>query len=264
MNQPVFKRATRVNAKLRVFIEGASGSGKTTAALTLATQFGKVALIDTEGGSASLYATDFAFDTLDLKAPFEPERFVEAIAAAENAGYDCIVLDSASHEWMGPGGCLDIKDKLGGRFTDWAKVTPRHDRFVSALVNSRCHIIATCRSKQAYSVDDKTKKVEKLGMEPQQRDGMDYELTVVLHLNQQHIATATKDRTRLFDGRDAPVTKETADRLKEWLSMGGPDWKSLARIAYTKAPKEAADAIRTECGEDYEAMTKKLEAATNV
>lgn len=240
-----FTKATKKKQKLRIVLEGASGSGKTTAALTLARNFGKVAVIDTENGSASLYADQFDFDTINLQPPFEPERYVEAIKAAEDGGYDVVVIDSGSHEWMGPGGCLEIKEKLGREWQHWAKVNPRHDKFVQAILRSKIHVIMTCRSKQGYHMDEQTKKVTKVGMESQQRDGLDFEMSVVFMMNDKHMATATKDRTRLFDGRDAPITDETAQRIKDWLESGAeptPAEKSLS-AEVTQALVSGADAL---------------------
>ena len=216
----MFKKATKAQAKARLLFSGASGSGKTTAALTVAAQLGKrIAFIDTEAGSASLYADRFDFDVLELSPPYAPERFIEAIEAAEQAGYEVIVIDSITHEWSGPGGCLDIKTKMGDRFQDWAKVTPRHDRFIQAMMRSKAHIIATVRAKQGYSMDEKG-KVQKSGMDPQQRDGIDFEFTVCWNINAQHMAEAQKDRTRLFDGKPEVITAETGERLAKWLSAG--------------------------------------------
>jgi len=216
----MFKKATKAQAKARLLFSGASGSGKTTAALTVAAQLGKkIAFIDTEAGSASLYADRFDFDVLELSPPYAPERFIEAIEAAEQAGYEVIVIDSITHEWSGPGGCLDIKTKLGDRFQDWAKVTPRHDRFIQAMMRSKAHIIATVRAKQGYSMDEKG-KVQKSGMDPQQRDGIDFEFTVCWNINAAHMAEAQKDRTRLFDGKPEVITAETGERLSKWLSAG--------------------------------------------
>ena len=215
-----FTKATKSKARARLLLAGASGSGKTSAALELAASLGsKVAVIDTEAGSASLYSDRYDFDVLELNPPFEPERFIEAIKCAEDAGYDVIVVDSITHEWSGPGGCLDIKTKLGDRFQDWAKVSPRHDRFVQAMLRSKAHIIATVRSKQAFTMDERG-KVQKAGMDPQQRDGIDFEFTVCWSINAQHIAEAQKDRTRLFDGRPACIDKDTGERLKAWLESG--------------------------------------------
>lgn len=216
----MFKKATKAQAKARLLFSGASGSGKTTAALTVAAQLGKrIAFIDTEAGSASLYADRFDFDVLELSPPYSPERFIEAIEAAEGSGYDVVVIDSITHEWSGPGGCLDIKTKLGDRFQDWAKVTPRHDRFIQSMMRSKCHVIATVRAKQGYSMDERG-KVQKSGMDPQQRDGIDFEFTVCWNINAAHMAEAQKDRTRLFDGKPEVITAETGKRLAEWLNAG--------------------------------------------
>lgn len=216
----MFKKATKAQAKARLLFSGASGSGKTTAALTVASELGsKIAFIDTEAGSASLYADRFNFDVLEMGPPYSPERFTEAIEAAEQAGYDVVIIDSITHEWSGPGGCLDIKTKMGDRFQDWAKVTPRHDRFIQSMMRSRAHIIATVRAKQGYSMDEKG-KVQKSGMDPQQRDGIDFEFTVCWNINAQHMAEAQKDRTRLFDGKPEVITAETGKRLKDWLTAG--------------------------------------------
>lgn len=216
----MFKKATKAQAKARLLFSGASGSGKTTAALTVASELGsKIAFIDTEAGSASLYADRFNFDVLEMGPPYSPERFTEAIEAAEQAGYDVVIIDSITHEWSGPGGCLDIKTKMGDRFQDWAKVTPRHDRFIQSMMRSKAHIIATVRAKQGYSMDEKG-KVQKSGMDPQQRDGIDFEFTVCWNINAQHMAEAQKDRTRLFDGKPEVITAETGKRLKDWLTAG--------------------------------------------
>tara|TARA_S200002703_G_scaffold118308_1_gene103960 strand:+ start:1874 stop:2776 length:903 start_codon:yes stop_codon:yes gene_type:complete len=216
----MFKKATKKTAKSRLLLAGASGSGKTTAALTLASELGdRIAVIDTESGSASLYSDQFEFDVLEFQPPFEPERFIRAIEMAEEAGYDVVVIDSITHEWSGPGGCLDIKTKLGDRFQDWAKVSPRHDAFVQKMLRSSCHVIATVRSKQGYSMDERG-RVKKQGMDPQQRDGIDFEFTVCWSINDKHLAEAQKDRTRLFDGRPEVISAETGKRLKDWLGGG--------------------------------------------
>lgn len=235
----MFKKATKAQAKARLLFSGASGSGKTTAALTVADQLGKkIAFIDTEAGSASLYADRFNFDVLEMGPPYAPERFIEAIEAAEAAGYEVIVIDSITHEWSGPGGCLDIKTKMGDRFQDWAKVTPRHDRFIQAMMRSKAHIIATVRAKQGYSMDEKG-KVQKSGMDPQQRDGIDFEFTVCWNINAQHMAEAQKDRTRLFDGKPEVITAETGERLAKWLSAG----EAVAPVAESE-PVDTKTAIR--------------------
>lgn len=218
----MFTKATKNTARFRGLLEGASGSGKTTAALTLANALGRTAVIDTERGSASLYSDRFDFDVLNLDPPYSPQRYIEAIEAAGAAGYDSLVIDSITHEWTGVGGCLDLQRQLGGRFQDWNKVSPLHQRFIDAMLSSPCHVLATCRTKQAYSMDEKG-KVTKSGTDPQQRDGMDFEFTVVWRLTPAHLAVAEKDRTRIFDCNDQVIDGSTAEKLKAWLRGDAPD-----------------------------------------
>jgi len=218
----MFQKATKKKAKLRLNFTSASGGGKTTSALLVATAIAKrvdsrIALIDSERGSASLYSDDFEFDVVEMENSFSPEDYIAAMHAAEEEGFKVIILDGISPEWNGPGGCLEIHNKLGGKFTDWARVTPRHNAFIQAILTSPAHVLVTCRSKTDYQMDVNTKKVSKQGLKPEQRDGLDYEMTVVFDMNQNHVASVSKDRTHLFDGKDFIVTEDTGNQLMEWL-----------------------------------------------
>lgn len=219
-----FVPAEKSQLKARVMISGAAGSGKTMAALELASALGsRVAVIDTENGSAALYSDKYKFEMLNLQPPYPPEDFIQAIKVAENGGFDVIVVDGITPEWSGSGGCLDLQTKLGGRFQDWAKVTPRHRSFIQKILECSTHIICTCRSKQGYAMDEQSKKVTKMGMAPEQRDGLDYEMTLVFNIiNQTHLAEATKDRTGLFDGKQFLISKNTGLEILEWLNSGTP------------------------------------------
>jgi hypothetical protein len=190
---------------------------------------GKTAVIDTERSSASLYAHLLDFDTLSLEPPYTPERFTEALRAAEEAGYDNAILDSITHEWSGIGGCLELADSIGkskykgNSWSAWNDVTPRHRGFLDSLMKSPLHIIATMRSKTdtAQVEENGRKKVVKLGMKAEQRDGAEYEFTTVLDLvHDGHYATASKDRTGLFTGDPQPITPDTGKRLIAWLNSG--------------------------------------------
>ncbi len=222
----MFKKAERKQAKLRLALAGPSGSGKTFSALLLAQGLGgRIAVIDTEHGSASLYADIADFDTLELHAPYSPERYVEAITAAEQAGYSVLIIDSYSHEWTGSGGCLEANEKLahqkfkGNTWAAWNETTPRHRRLTDKILTSSLHIICTMRSK-TETVQGEGKKILKLGMKSEQRDGTDYEFTVVLDLTHDgHTAMASKDRTKLFEQPEL-ITEETGRRLLAWLNSG--------------------------------------------
>lgn len=271
----MFKKAQKQQSKLRLGIDGPSGSGKTWGALSVATAFGdRIAVIDTECGSASLYSDHFDFEVLELRDDFAPERYIEGIKCAEQAGYDVLVIDSISHEWEGVGGCLDIQNRLGGRYTDWAKVTPRHDKFVNAIVGSSLHIIVTMRSKTDYVVEKTASgkdAVRKVGLAPKQRDGLEYELTAVFNLNQQHLASVGKDRTRLFDGRDFLLDAEVGGQLLAWLDSGVKpvSFADTLAVAGTLAELSAAwDGIPSHRKRDFlaqkEAIKARLLAAESV
>lgn len=226
-----FRRAQRQKAKLRLALAGPAGSGKTYSALLIAFGLGgRVALVDTERGSGELYSHLGEYDVCSLKAPFTPEKYIEAIRAAEDAGYDTVIIDSLSHAWAGPGGVLDIHghlaQKCGNSWAAWRLVTPRHNDLVDAMLLSGCHIIATLRSKMEHvQVEENGRTVvKKVGTNLVQRDGLEYEFTVLLDLDQSHMAQASKDRTSLFDGQVFKPTPGTGQLLKEWLESGaGPD-----------------------------------------
>ncbi len=222
------KKATRKQVKLRLGLSAVSGGGKTMSALLLAygmtNDWSKIAVIDTENGSASLYSHLGDFNTIDLEAPFSPERYIESIKMCEEAGMEVIIIDSITHEWDGKGGCLDIQNAMGGRYQDWAKVTPRHDAFINTLLQSKCHIISSVRRKQDYEMtkdsNGKT-KVEKAGLKEITREGFEYELTLNLNIEINHQATASKDRTGLFmDQPPFVITPETGKKLIEWCNSG--------------------------------------------
>ncbi len=223
-----FTKAERKKSRLRLALCGVSGSGKTMSALMVAKGLGgKTAVIDTENGSASLYSDRFDFDVLELEAPYTPERFIEAINAAENAGYDTVVIDSMSHEWVGSGGCLEINDLLGktkfkgNSFGAWGETGSRHIKFLEKIVTSKIHIIATVRMKNEHVQDGKTKKVHKVGMKYEMREDFEYEFTSVFNIDRDgHFAISSKDRTGIFSDDPFVITPNTGEQFDEWLNSG--------------------------------------------
>ena len=220
------RKAQRSNAKLRIGLAGPSGSGKTYSALLLAhglASWEEIAIIDTENGSADLYSDLGAYNVLTLEKPFHPERYVEAINAAISAGMKVIIIDSITHEWSGEGGALQLQEQLGGRFQDWAKVTPLHNKFVRTIIDSPVHMITTVRSKTDYAMsqDGGKSKVQKVGLKPETREGFEYEMTLSFDLNINNMADVSKDRTGLFKGK-APfvINEDTGKALLEWTASG--------------------------------------------
>ena len=225
------QKATRKKSKLRLNLSGPSGSGKTYSALLMAKgligTWDKIAVIDTENGSASLYDHLGPFQVIDLQAPFTPERYIEAVDICLKAGMECIILDSSSHEWSGAGGCIEINEGLasakyrGNTWSAWSETTPRHDAFVQKILQCPAHVITCTRSKME-TVMTEDKKVKKLGMKDIQRDGWEYELTVSLNIDRDtHKATASKDRTEVFE-KMAPfiITESTGELIRKWCEQG--------------------------------------------
>ena len=228
------RKAERAKSKLRLGLAGPSGAGKTMSALKMAKGVagpnGRVLMIDTERGSGDLYADLFQYDIITLTPPYAPKYYVEAIQAAEKAGYNVIIIDSLSHAWSDEGGLLDQADKLsnkGNSYTVWKDLTPQHRMLVNAMLNSPAHIIATVRSKQAYEMEEYTdqrgnKKVKptKMGMAPVQREGMEYEFTVFMDIDTNHSATVSKDRTNMFKDEVFVIDEKVGERLLAWLGTG--------------------------------------------
>lgn len=224
----MLRKATRKKAKIRLGLSAVSGGGKTYSALLVAKgicgDWSKVAIIDSENSSADLYAHLGDYNVLPLTAPFTPERYIDAIKTCEKAGMEVIIVDSITHEWDGKGGCLEIVESLGGKYQDWAKVTPRHQAFIDSITQSLCHVITTVRRKQDYEMtkDNTGKvKVEKSGLREVTREGFEYELTINLELDIRHHATASKDRTGLFMGKPAFTPDEkTGELIAKWCEQG--------------------------------------------
>lgn len=250
------KKAVRKKVKLRLNISAPSGAGKTYSALLMAKglvgDWNKVAVIDTENGSASLYSHLGEFNVIDLEPPFTPERYLEALNACVNAGMEVIIIDSTSHEWN----CLlEENEKLaqarfkGNTWSAWSQTTPRHDRFVNGVLQCPAHVITCTRSKTETVMGD-DKKVKKMGMKDMQREGWEYELTVSLNLERDtHTAMPSKDRTGLFEGKQPfIITEETGKVIAQWCESGEA----------VKTPEERLSEATTveQLGEVYKSLSK--------
>jgi hypothetical protein len=235
-----FQRATRTQKKLRMALHGPSGSGKTFTALEIARGLGeKIALIDTERGSAALYGDKFAFDTVELDY-FSVDTYINAINEAAEAGYDVLIIDSLSHAWNGLGGVLDaVNNTKGNTFSDgWGKVgTPQQNRLMDAILRCPCHVIATLRVKTDYEVerDDRGKVTpKKVGLAPVQRDGVEYEFDIVGSLNLENTLTIEKSRMIDLAGRIIPKPDRTlGGHILAWLNSGE---LPQPHISYEDAP----------------------------
>ena len=222
------RKSERKEARIKMALQGPSGSGKTYSALLVAfglcEDWSRIAVIDSESHSADLYAHLGGFNVLTLEAPYHPEKYIEAIRLCVREGMSVIIIDSISHEWEGTGGILDIHSGMAGNsFTNWSKLTPRHNAFIQEILQCSAHIIATIRTKQDYVLIDKNGRMvpEKVGLKSVTRDGMDYEFTLVFDLDMKNKATASKDRTGLFMGKpEQQLNTQIGKTILSWCNEG--------------------------------------------
>jgi hypothetical protein len=243
----MFHKATKTQSRMRLGLCGPAGSGKTYTALLVASALGsKIAVLDSEHGSASKYADEFSFDTI-TPTEFGPQVYIDTIRAAERGGYDVLILDSLSHAWSGTGGVLEqvdaIKDrsKSGNAFsTGWREMTPLHNKMVDAIVGAGVHIIATMRTKTEYVVEKNERGQSvprKVGMAPVQRDGMEYEFDIVGDLDWEHKLVITKTRCRALDGKVLHKPgREFAEALAGWLGDGAAQAPAQPATPAPQAP----------------------------
>lgn len=253
----MFQKATKKKAKLRLAFIGPAGTGKTYSALAVARGLvgpdGKIAVMDTEHGSASKYASEFEFDVVEPET-FSPQVYIDTIRAAEEAGYDALIIDSLSHAWMGKDGALEMVDAAAARnrgnsFAGWRDVTPLHNRMIDAMLACRLHLIVTMRSKTEWVVEEneKGKKVpRKIGLQPVQRDGLEYEMDVVGDLDQENRYVISKTRCVPLAGKVfAKPGEELAGIIAAWLTDGvdAPEPETAAKKE--RATPGQVDEIRT-------------------
>ncbi len=228
----MFKKATKETIKIRLAISGASGSGKTYSALSIASHLGKnIALIDTENFSSNRYADIFDFSVCGLEN-HHPAKYIEAIKSAEAAGFDVIIIDSLSHAWFAE---LDL---AGGRFDGWKNVRPLERKLIDAMLSSKCHIIATMRSKTEWVMEQSENKSgkssmspKKIGTAPIQSSGIEYEFDITGELNLDHILTISKTRCSLLDGKTfLNPGRELVDILKGWMSGSAIEEKVVFQV----------------------------------
>lgn len=221
-----FAKAKKEKCNLRAAITGPSGSGKTYSSLRIATGIGgKIAFVDSERGSAKKYADRFSFDVLELEDK-SIDGYCAAMHAAEKAGYKILVIDSLTHAWQE---LLIEVDRIaktkfhGNSFAAWNEGTPKQRKLIDAILNYDGHIIATMRSKIKYEQTNENgkTKVTKLGLDPEQGKGIEYEFDVLIDIQENHFASISKDRTGKFQDKIYDrITEDFGRELAVWLNDG--------------------------------------------
>ena len=269
------RKAQRSKARLRLGMSAPSGGGKTAGSLliayglmkekypklTEAEIWAKIAIIDTENGSGELYVGSEIggtkigeYNAVTLDAPFEVEKYIGAMDLCEDNKIEVCIIDSTTHLWSGEGGLLEQQGnaakRSGNSYTAWREITPQHNHFVERMLQTPMHLIATMRSKQEYVQEkDATSgrtKVTKLGMEPEQRKGMEYEFTTFFEINADHEAFGSKDRTSVFDQKTFKITPKIGQQLMQWLEKGTADEHVVVATAHKADKNKSIKEVKAE------------------
>jgi hypothetical protein len=242
------RQAQRSMAFLKLGVSAPSGGGKTLGALLIAyglmkaqypnltdaERWAKIAIIDSENGSGELYVgSSFnkvnigVYNAITLSAPFEAEKYTDALDMCQDAGIEVTIIDSLTHLWAGEGGLLELQNTIskrtGNSWTAWREISPQLTKFIDKMLQSPMHIIVTMRAKQEYAQEKDSEgrsKVKKLGLEPVMRQGIDYEFTTFFEIDSSHDAYGAKDRTSIFDTKTFKITPDVGEKLMAWLKSG--------------------------------------------
>jgi len=273
-----FKKATKKKSKARIALIGPAGSGKTYTALRIAhslAEGGSIAVYDTERGSASKYVGDanpdggvFEFDALDDMKNFDANLYIKAIQEASQAGYAVLIIDSLSHAWAGTGGILDFKDSVAtanknDSFGAWKKATPLYNKLIDAILSAPLHVIATMRSKTEYVIEreERNGKIvsvpRKVGMQPIQRDGLEYEFDVIIDTDGS-TSTISKSRCSALKGSYHEAGADIGKVCLEWLSDGAVPVAPTEDAAWAGEQAEFLEELKT-MGTTYERVSEVCE-----
>lgn len=259
-----FVPAVRENVNILIALAGPSGSGKTFSALRLAQGMspgGKIAFIDTESGRGKHYADRFTFLHGDMRAPYRPERFVEAIRAAEDAGAEVVIIDSFSHEYDGDGGVLDWASALEASGTkppaNWKAPKLAHKKMMGALLQCRAQLIFCLRADEKIAIERENGRtvVRPLGWMPICEKRFMYEMTASFTLTAESpgkpnfsLPHKLQDQHRAFFPDGEFIGEEAGRRIAEW-SRGG------AVKPLTDRASEAAALGRADLSRLYKSLT---------
>jgi len=230
------KKATRVGVRPLIGLYSESGCGKTLTSLYLARGIvgptGKIVMVDSESGRGSLYADvlEGGYDTLELVQPFSPASYIEAIDAVEASGADIGIIDSASHEWEGIGGVLDMAAEIEAKTQKpglhcWRVPKMEHAKFMLRMLQSKIPWIVCLRAKyksrQTKDGNGKTAIVKDEATSPIQADDFIFEMTAHAEILGNHTIILTKcshpELRKCFPGdKTTPIAIEHGKMIAAW------------------------------------------------
>lgn len=251
-----FTPAVRENVSLLIALAGASGSGKTYSALRLArgiSPAGKIAFIDTEARRGLHYAGQFQFMHADMRPPFHPDRFVEAIRAAEASGAEVVIIDSFSHEYDGVGGIIDWADRLAEQGVkspgNWKDPKMAHKKMMNALLQCRASIIFCLRADEKIEIvrEGGKTQVRPLGWMPICEKRFMYEMTASFTLTPDRpgqvnwaLPHKLQEQHRGIFPDGAQISEAGGKAITDWARGGVPAPVGVDPALEARADEEAA------------------------
>ena len=260
-----YQKARRENTHLLIGLAGASGSGKTYSAMQLATGISDGApflMIDTEARRGLHYADQFDFEHQDLKPPFAPEKYLHAVRKGAGRGFKCIVIDSASHEWEGEGGVLEIAQADPAKPPgNWIKPKAAHRRMVNVFLQVGVNLIFCLRAQEKLDLSEKDDRgkvvIQSAGWQPICEKRFPFEMTASFTLNpltpgvvDMELPHKIQDQHRMAFPPGQHISVEAGRLLGQWArgdAIETPD-KALWGEA-RKAAREGMGALRAFCAE---------------
>jgi hypothetical protein len=259
-----FRPATKDQAKARIAFQGVSGSGKTWTSLAVAyglSKGRKFAVIDTERGAASKYAgvNGIRFDVLQMSS-YDPRKLIQALAAAAQAGYGTVLIDSLSHFWKGTDGTLEQVDRAakarygGNSFGGWKEGTPMQNAMIDALLSYPGHVIVTMRSHTEWVLQENArgkKEPVAVGTRAEQRKGVEYEFDIVGAMDVENTLRILKSRCPALTRREIPTPDGfvLAKELLDWLNDGATPVDPAAFITAAAKPEATFEELGALYGE---------------
>lgn len=231
----------RGESKALIALSGLTGSGKTKTALYIARGMvdkpSEIGFLDTENKRGTLYADslDGPFMYGELIVPHSPKRYKTAIEEFEKAGVKVLIIDSASHEWEGEGGCEDIANAAlenNKKIADWITAKREHKKFMKALLNCSMHLILCLRAREKTDFTN-PKDPKSLGILPICEKGFMFDMMA-------HVMVENKGKNQILykipeylesafgDGKDY-LNQETGKAIMKWVKLGKKEDTELTK-----------------------------------
>lgn len=275
----IVKKASRKETYLKALLSGPSGSGKTMSALLMARglvdDWSEIGVIDTEAATSNYYAHLGDYWVAELNEPYGVDDFIGiAQSLIGSFGVKVIIADSITHYWQE---LLEQKERLAATstfndYTAWAKITPKHNKFLTFIRNTPVHFICTVRSKQAHEIvqfdaggGKKKTKVIKIGQKAIQREGMEYEFDLQFDIGMDHLASiGSMGKQRMYglfeDDESFVITEETGQKIRKWCNEG-PNIERIKQFILNAKNETQLRNLYMQFEDQYETFKAEFETA---